>query len=512
MTKARRGELHCNEDAHGNKAKAQMLSIDNLVTKGIYFVPHPTRLWVKVLVERVDTKKGRCHVRDVEEEAELDLDPRRVPFLPVNPSTCEDMTSLYHLHEPGIIDNLEQRADLRDQRPYTRIANVLIAVNPLRRVPDPDQSAFMGNALAYAPPHPWSIAETAFRQMSLRIRSIDKARSSNQSIVISGESGAGKTETCKIILAYLCTRSAVGSSKATRRSSALWREEGTGLDRQLLDSNPILEALGNAKTLRNDNSSRFGKFMKLQFSRTKTETLAATTSPNKGGSAAVESPALAARLMGATIETYLLERSRVIEQTDGERNFHALYQLVVGSSAREASQLVLPRKTENFQFLSSSSCRTIENVDDAHRFAEMRAAFSNVGLGLTHEDYAGAQLCDSATQKKERQRKIARYFEAITRALAAVLHLGNVTFDAAETAESGDRACVVSETDGAARSALNAAVATLGVDAERLEDLLIRHRIQAPGIAGRKPSFYSKEHDKEMARLTRDAIAKEARN
>ncbi|EGB09599.1 hypothetical protein AURANDRAFT_23936, partial [Aureococcus anophagefferens] len=201
------------------------------------------------------------------------------------------MTTLYHLHDPGIIENLEQRSDLRQQRPYTRIANVLIAVNPLRPVPDPDEASFRGGALSDAPPHPWAIAETALRQMVLEERAAIRGRA-NQSVVISGESGAGKTETAKIVLGYLCRRVASASSGPS------------DLDRRLLDSNPILEALGNARTLRNDNSSRFGKFLKLQFSR-------ATG---------------AVALAGATVETYLLERSRVVGQTDGERNYHALYQ------------------------------------------------------------------------------------------------------------------------------------------------------------------------------------------
>ncbi|KAJ8601435.1 hypothetical protein CTAYLR_005921 [Chrysophaeum taylorii] len=433
------------EDVYSIKAKQQKVGIESIQPKAVYFVPHPTRLWVKVLVERVDLKKGRCHVRDVEENAELDLDPRSVPFLQVNAATTEDMTSLYHLHEPGILDNLEQRADLRYQRPYTRIANVLIAVNPLRRVADPEMESF---ATGQAPPHPWGVAETAFRQMVHGQKT--HAKNANQSVVISGESGAGKTESAKIILAYLCARGTGGTNN-----------NKTGLDRQLLDSNPILEALGNAKTFRNDNSSRFGKFLKLQF--------------------------VSRRLAGASIETYLLERSRVIEQTDGERNFHALYQLVVGASAGEARQLKLPRKPEFFQYLNSSSCKKIENVDDSRLFGETRSAFATVGLGLSDEE-----------DKKERQETLKRYFEAITRVLAAVLHLGNVTFDATESAEAGDRACVVSE-EGAAKPALAAAVTTLGVDASKLEDLLVRHRVGA----------YTKQHDKEMAQLIRDGVAKE---
>lgn len=454
--------------AYSQKNAAHAVSIEDVSVKQIYFVPHPTRLWVKVLVERVDLKKGRCHVRDVEENAELDLDPRQVPFLPVNSSTSEDLTSLYHLHEPGIIDNLEQRADLRDQRPYTRIANVLISVNPLRRLPECQQD-LSGEALGRSKPHPWATAETALRQLRLG------TKSSNQSIVISGESGAGKTESAKEILAYLCKTGSGGKRSVE------------GLDRQLLDSNPILEALGNAKTSRNDNSSRFGKFMKLQFAKKVEDFL----------------------LTGATIETYLLERSRVVEQTDGERNYHALYQLVAGSSVGEASQLMLQRfKTVDFNYLNASSCASIDDVDDAYKFSQLRSAFYNVGLGDDDDD---DDQDSSSQQKKERQRRrVQKFFEAVTRVLAAVLHLGNITFDAAESVGSGDRASVVSETDGAARPALNAVVSTLGVATDRLEDLLTKHRIQAPGLGGSKnPSYYTKEHDATMAALTRDAVAKE---
>ena len=223
------------------------VDLAHIEVKCVYFVPHPKRVWVKVLVLALD--KSRCRVRDLEDGAELDLEPALIPFLPVNEHTAEDMTTLYHLHDPGIIENLEQRSDLRQQRPYTRIANVLIAVNPLRPVPDPDEASFRGGALSDAPPHPWAIAETALRQMVLEERAAIRGRA-NQSVVISGESGAGKTETAKIVLGYLCRRVASASSGPS------------DLDRRLLDSNPILEALGNARTLRNDNSSRFGKFLR----------------------------------------------------------------------------------------------------------------------------------------------------------------------------------------------------------------------------------------------------------
>mmetsp|Transcript_1090 Transcript_1090/g.1583 ORF Transcript_1090/g.1583 Transcript_1090/m.1583 type:complete len:319 (+) Transcript_1090:37-993(+) len=267
------------------------LEFHHVEERGVYFVPHPTKLWAKVLVLKRDEKKQKCRVRDLESSDELELSPKEIIFYPTNEKSVEDMTSLRHLHEPAILDNLEQRADLREQRPYTRIANVLIAVNPLRKVISPPLTAFQGASLSSAPPHPWATAETAYRQMILD-GSMGKG---DQSIVISGESGAGKTETAKMVLAYLCT---VANSSSTSNDDS----DSIHLDRQLIESNPILESLGNAKTLRNNNSSRFGKFLKLEFIKQENQFI----------------------LHGAAIETYLLERSRVVAQADGERNYHTM--------------------------------------------------------------------------------------------------------------------------------------------------------------------------------------------
>ncbi|CAM9290210.1 unnamed protein product, partial [Ectocarpus sp. 8 AP-2014] len=144
----------------------------------------------------------------------------------------------------------------------------------------------------------------------------------NQSIVVSGESGAGKTETVKIILSYLARRSAAPDEN---------------LELRVLESSPILESFGNARTLRNDNSSRFGKFLKLRF-----------TSGEMS------------HLDGASVEPYLLEKSRVLAQGEGERNFHILYELVAGAvqDGALAKELKLENAT-NYRILSASGCITL---------------------------------------------------------------------------------------------------------------------------------------------------------
>ncbi|KAG0503626.1 hypothetical protein HPP92_003698 [Vanilla planifolia] len=199
------------------------------------------------------------------------------------------------------------------------------------------------------------IADAAYRAM------MNQARS--QSILVSGESGAGKTETTKLIMQYLTY---VGG-----RTSG----DDRSVEQQVLESNPLLEAFGNAKTVRNDNSSRFGKFVEIQFD----------------GSG---------RICGAAIRTYLLERSRVAKITDPERNYHCFYQLC--ASVKEAEMYKLGHAS-NFHYLNQSNTYELDGRDNSHEFSKTRRAMDIVGI--SHYDQ-----------------------EAIFRILAAILHLGNVEF------------------------------------------------------------------------------------
>ncbi|KAK1428395.1 hypothetical protein QVD17_17228 [Tagetes erecta] len=196
----------------------------------------------------------------------------------------DDMTKLSYLHEPGVLHNLSIRYE-RDKI-YTYTGNILIAINPFQSLPDLYDDHMMekynGAQFGALSPHVFAIAEYAFREM------VDGGKSN--SILVSGESGAGKTETTKMLMRYLAY---VGGHRGT---------EGRTVEQQVLESNPVLEAFGNAKTVRNNNSSRFGKFVELQF--------------DKYG-----------RISGAAIRTYLLERSRVCQVSDPERNYHCFYLL-----------------------------------------------------------------------------------------------------------------------------------------------------------------------------------------
>jgi myosin heavy subunit len=278
-----------------------------------YWKSHKTDVWQLLDCTGVE-EGGLCHIKDQDgnegQAYEFELFPH-------DTRVVDDMTSLYNIHEAAILHNLEMRSKIEDQKPYTYIAMVLVAVNPLQKVEMPDIGMFKIKSQAECPPHPYGVAEMAYKQMV-----VNPKKPENQSITVSGESGAGKTESSKILLRYLTERGKGGDGDMGFEVLAS----------KLLQSNVVLEALGNAKTLRNHNSSRFGKYMKLQFNA-----------------------AAGFTLTGAAIETYLLEKSRIIYCLEGERNYHAFYQLCNGSSAEEQAKYKLG-KPADYSYTNQSRC------------------------------------------------------------------------------------------------------------------------------------------------------------
>ena len=290
---------------------------------------------------------------------------------PCNPTSdpVDDNTQLMHLHEPGLLHNIRSRFE--KNLIYTYTAYILIAVNPYQRLPLYSEETvrnYRGKAIGILPPHIYSLADRAFRLM--------KAEGRSQSIIVSGESGAGKTETSKIAMKYLTS---IGNAK-----------QGMGeLEERILQTNPILEAFGNAKTLRNNNSSRFGKFIELHFNKQH-------------------------NVCGASIVTYLLEKSRIVVQAKGERNYHAFYQLLAGASQDERERLyIAPAATaHSFAYLNASGCVDVDGIDDARDYLRVRLALDTISIA-------------SDVQSD------------INTVLAAILHLGNVEFAVDATNEEG---------------------------------------------------------------------------
>jgi len=233
---------------------------------------------------------------------------------PMNPPAMNgvgDNTELMHLHDPNLLHNVKVRYQKGEIYTYTSF--ILIAMNPYKQLPlygDEAIKKYFGQALGKQPPHVYAIADRAYKSM--------RGSKKSQSIVVSGESGAGKTESCKHVMRFLASVSGTGSVGTIDE-----------LENKILEANPILEAFGNAKTLRNNNSSRFGKFTGNAISSDCFRHCCLTFSSFSLIELHFDNNS---KMAGASIETYLLEKSRLVGQGKGERNFHIFYQLLKGAS------------------------------------------------------------------------------------------------------------------------------------------------------------------------------------
>uniref|UniRef100_A0A669CRM2 Myosin VAb n=1 Tax=Oreochromis niloticus TaxID=8128 RepID=A0A669CRM2_ORENI len=271
-------------------------------------------------------------------KVEHKIDPRTNNLPPLrNPDILvgeNDLTALSYLHEPAVLHNLKVRF-MDSKLIYTYCGIVLVAINPYERLPIYDAgiiNAYSGQNMGDMDPHIFAVAEEAYKQMARDER--------NQSIIVSGESGAGKTVSAKYAMRYFATVSSSGEANVEER---------------VLASSPIMEALGNAKTTRNDNSSRFGKYIEIGF-----DTKCCIT--------------------GANMRTYLLEKSRVVFQAHGERNYHIFYQLCASSHLPEFKAFRLGC-ADDFHCTNQGQSPVIDGVDDAKEMCNTRRSFSLLGIG-----------------------------------------------------------------------------------------------------------------------------------
>ncbi|XP_032817139.1 myosin-10-like isoform X2 [Petromyzon marinus] len=274
----------------------------------------------------------------------------------------EDMAELTCLNEASVLHNLKDR--YYSGLIYTYSGLFCVVVNPYKNLPIYSEEIiemYRGKKRHEVPPHIYAVTDTAYRSM-LQDRE-------DQSILCTGESGAGKTENTKKVIQYLAH---VASSHKGRKDHGAPGE----LEKQLLQANPILEAFGNAKTVKNDNSSRFGKFIRINFD-------------------------VAGYIVGANIETYLLEKSRAIRQAKDERTFHIFYQLLSGAGEHLKTDLLL-EGYNNYRFLSNGNV-VIPGQQDKDNFQETTSSM-NI-MGFTHEEQI-----------------------SLLRVVSSVLHYGNIVF------------------------------------------------------------------------------------
>ncbi|XP_057301771.1 unconventional myosin-Va-like isoform X2 [Hydractinia symbiolongicarpus] len=342
------------------------------------WIPDEQSVWIGgVLLEdlhndqlEIELEDGREVVVDLK-SSKFHLPPLRNPDILVG---CNDLTTLSYLHEPAVLHNLKERF-INSHDIYTYCGIVLVALNPYENVPlygSDIVSAYSGKPMGEMDPHIFAVAEDAFRSMiTLGL---------NQSIIVSGESGAGKTVSAKYTMRYFAN---VGGSLTE-----------TMIEQKVLASNPIMEAIGNAKTIRNDNSSRFGKYIEINFNEKY-------------------------HIIGANMRTYLLEKSRVVYQAQDERNYHIFYQLCASCDMPELQELNL-KHSDDFFYTQQGENPTIPSVDDQKCFQDTCEALALLGI------------------YSEQQRMIWRI-------LASILHLGNISIIA--TNKSQDQ-CLIKASNG----------------------------------------------------------------
>ena len=284
----------------------------------------------------------------------------------------DDMINLDVLHSASILHNLETR--FNTDKIYTYVGSILLSVNPFKPIPifGDDQIETYAKADVMAikdgtlKPHIFAVAKDSFEQMLRDQKS--------QSVIISGESGAGKTEATKYVLKYLTAVSSKAGAKKGETSTEL-----SPVEKMIIQSSPILEAFGNAKTVRNNNSSRFGKYFEIQFSGV-------------------------GEITGGIITDYLLEKSRVVSPAQEERGYHIFYLLCKGASQEERTKYKIG-SLQDYHYTKMSGCFDVEGVDEVAEYNDVQKAFSDCKMTNLEVD-------------------------AVKRILSAILHLGNCTFEA----------------------------------------------------------------------------------
>ncbi|XP_027130046.1 myosin-6-like [Larimichthys crocea] len=336
------------------------------------FVPDPEVEYVKATVKTREGDKATVETEfgKTVTHKEADIHPQNPPKF----DKIEDMAMFTFLHEPAVLFNLKER--YAAWMIYTYSGLFCVTVNPYKWLPVYDQAvvnAYRGKKRSEAPPHIYSISDNAYQYML--------ADRENQSVLITGESGAGKTVNTKRVIQYFASIAAVSGKK-----DAAQEKKGT-LEDQIIQANPALEAFGNAKTIRNDNSSRFGKFIRIHFG-------------------------VSGKLSSADIETYLLEKSRVTYQLKAERDYHIFYQILSQQKPELLEMLLITNNPYDYAYISQGET-TVASINDSEELMATDEAFDV--LGFTQEEKNG-----------------------IYKLTGAIMHYGNMKFKQKQREEQAE--------------------------------------------------------------------------
>ncbi|XP_065256929.1 unconventional myosin-VI isoform X3 [Emys orbicularis] len=366
----------------------------------------------------------------------------------------EDNCSLMYLNEATLLHNIKVR--YCKDRIYTYVANILIAVNPYFDIPKlyslETIKKYQGKSLGTLAPHVYAIADKAFRDM--------KVLKMSQSIIVSGESGAGKTENTKFVLRYLTESYGTGQD----------------IDERIVEANPLLEAFGNAKTVRNNNSSRFGKFVEIHFNEKNL-------------------------VVGGFVSHYLLEKSRICVQGKEERNYHIFYRLCAGAPEDIRQKLYLS-SPDNFRYLNRGCTRYFATKETDKQILQNRKSPEYLKAGSLkdpllddHGDFN--RMC---TAMKKIGLDDAEKLD-LFRVVAGVLHLGNTDFEEAGSTSGG---CILKNKSS---QSLEYCAELLGLDQDDLR-VSLTTRVMLTTAGGTKGTVIKVPLKVEQANNARDALAK----
>ncbi|XP_018096082.1 unconventional myosin-VI isoform X3 [Xenopus laevis] len=418
------------------------------------WAPHPTDGFQ--LGKIVDIGPDSLTIEPLNQKGKTFLAPINQVF-PAEEDTSkhvEDNCSLMYLNEATLLHNIQVRYS--KDKIYTYVANILIAINPYFDVPKLYTSEqikqYHGKSLGTLPPHVYAIADKAFRDM--------KVLKMSQSIIVSGESGAGKTENTKFVLRYLTE--SYGS--------------GQDIDERIVEANPLLEAFGNAKTVRNNNSSRFGKFVEIHFNEKN-------------------------YVVGGFVSHYLLEKSRICVQGQDERNYHIFYRLCAGAPEDIRQKLFLC-SPDTFRYLNRGCTRYFASKDTDKQILQNRKSPEYLKHGALkdpllddHGDFnrmcvAMKKIGLDDTEKLD-----------LFRVVAGVLHLGNIDFEEAGSTSGG---CTLKKKTS---ESLQCCAKLLGLDQEDLQ-VSLTSRVMLTTAGGTKGTVIKVPLKVQQAENARDALAK----